>query len=105
MSITLSGAPVEQLKPFHFTPKDVPITSEDIAVVDCYLEGLWLAHKGGASAVTVTVSDKQAPATIVASVTLAKGEVMPITGLRWCPGGLSWIASLAGVVGYGRIRK
>ncbi len=90
----------------HLEPDLVPNSLTDVYPGNCYIEEMTFSTAGATSA-TVTVQDKQGtPRVVVKDLAVDPGApvVVRFDG-RYCPGGVSWQASVAGaVVGYIRIR-
>lgn len=104
--MALTNAPENFLPRQHTTPDFVPDSDTDVIGQDCYLEELTFTNAGVATA-TVTVLDKQTtPMPVVKDLDIDPGApvVIRFDG-RWCPGGVSWSASVADtIVGYMRVR-
>jgi hypothetical protein len=88
-------------------PKLIPLSVEDVYATDCHVVEITLTNETS-SPVTVTIADKQSPARAVtppAVVVPGNGDlVWEFTG-RFCPGGLTWVASVASAItGYVRGR-
>jgi len=96
---------------FHLTPKQtvpalIPAVAENVFSSDVYLEEITLTNESN-SAVTVTVADKQtAPRAVLKDVSLgAKTAYVARFTARFCPNGITWVASDGtAVTGYVRGR-
>jgi hypothetical protein len=86
-------------------PVEIPTVAEDVVAENVYLE---YAHftNGGSSSAVVTVKDKQGTPLEVFRVTCdATAPVSWRPERRYCPGGINWVSSAAGVIGYLRWSK
>lgn len=84
-------------------PMAVPTSAmTDVVTSDVRLAEITLTNTT-AGALTVTVQDKQgSPLAFLSAVSIAANTtyVVETPGLRYMPGGVSWQASGAGIVGY-----
>lgn len=103
---TLKNAWQYHWRPQDFDPVLIPSSEEDVITENCYVEEITLSNTHS-SEVTVTISDKQdTPREFFPAVVLQANSVVSgrFSG-RYCPGGLTWVASVADkVVGYIRAR-
>ena len=103
---TVKIADLYQLTPKDIVPVAVPTSAEDVSVGDLYLEELQFTNTSGA-ALTITVTDKQgSPLSILDTMSIdTKALYIMSFHSRWCPGGLRWVASGSGIVGYVKFRQ
>lgn len=99
---TLYNFPTEANKTWQILPQAVPTSAADAVVGDAYIDQLQLSNTT-AGALTCTVNDKQAsPLGITpGAISIAANTIyiIPLGG-RWAPGGIRWVCSGAGVVGW-----
>lgn len=92
---------------FEIVPAVVPDSAEDVFIDDIWLLSIHLVNRSYED-VTVTITDKQAvPLEVVPAVTIEaySDHIREFSG-RFCPGGLTWVASASdAVVGYIRGRQ
>lgn len=106
MPVTVNNYPSALPYLQDIVPVAVPTSSEDVATEDVYLDYALFNATSGTSSVTVTLTDKQgSPQEIFRIDVTDKGPVQVNFQGRRCPGGLSWVASASGIVGYLRWRK
>jgi len=106
MAITLKNAFQYHLRPQHFDPVLIPDSEETVFDSDVFVELVTLSNTHS-SAVSVTIKDKQStPRELIPTAALPANSVFVARfGGRYCPGGLTWQASVADkVVGYVRGR-
>ena len=88
-------------------PKLIPAVAEDIFSGSCHIREIHLVNETS-GAVTVTINDKQTTprADIPTTVAVpANSDLVWVFVGRYCPGGLTWVASAANsVTGYVRGR-
>jgi hypothetical protein len=88
-------------------PKLLPSSAEDVYAANCHVLEIHLVNET-ASPVTVTISDKQTTPRAVAPpavVVPGNGDLVWEFSGRYCPGGLTWVASAASsITGYVRGR-
>lgn len=105
--VEIKGVP-STLAEYHIAPKLIPDASEVVFVSDVMVTMIHLSNKS-AAAVTVQILDRQSTALdVVPTVTLDaySDDLRVFPGGRYCPGGVTWVASAAdAVVGYIRGRK
>ncbi len=105
MSYLVGDGDWEHIQPKDLIPVAVPTSPDSPVTTDnLYLEALHFVNNTAVDAV-VTVIDKQTSphAVAVASVPAYSDWLREYKGRR-CPGGLTWSADIAGVVGYVRGR-
>ena len=89
---------------FNVWQETVPVSvpnaaSETLVTTDVWIEELVLTGTA-ASVVTVTITDGS-DVPLIKDISLAKGDMyQKILGARYCPGGIKWQASAAGIVGF-----
>ena len=89
-------------------PQFIPATIQTVILGDCHVMEIHLVNESGA-AVAVSICDLQSPARAVIppaiSVPAGTDMIWELTG-RFCPGGITWVASAANAVtGYVRARQ
>jgi hypothetical protein len=91
---------------WEFTPQSVPTVAADVFVGDCHILEIHLINTTS-GAVTATINDKQgSPQPVIPPTVSIPGNsdmIWEFTG-RYAPGGVNWVASGAGIVGYVRGR-
>lgn len=98
MAVTVKNGSAEFGAPLYINPKLVPASAEDVFTNDVFLTLIHLSNKSAAT-VTVTITDKQSPSReVVPTVSIAANSdhlrVFPREeGGRFCPNGVSWVAS------------
>ena len=105
---TLKKAKFTQLDEWDFAPALVPSSAEDVVVQSSgvYIDTIVVVNPS-ASAVTITITDKQGTPREIIDVSVAANTtyVIKMWGY-WSPGGISWSAGTNNVlVGYIRMRK
>ena len=104
MAVTKVETPTEQLRQYSTVPKLIPATIEDVFSSTCFLEEIVLTNPSAAD-VEVTVADKQdTPCEILKVDVPSKGYVHAAYKARYAPGGVTWVAASAAVVGFVRAR-
>lgn len=101
MAVTIQAHPSSLPTQQEIIPVAVPTSAEDVISESVYLEFMHLTN-GGSATVDVTINDKQGTPLEVFRVTVdPKAPVSWNPGhRRYCPGGIRWSASAAGVIGY-----
>lgn len=105
MAATIQNAPTSLPTAQETVPGLIPSSAEDVITETVYLDYIQLNTES--SSATVTISDKQGTAREICHVNVDRGAPVriPMDG-RLCPGGISWVASVDGVVvAYLRWRK
>ncbi len=106
MAVTLNPVPARNSDPrgpeYHNIPCLIPGAPENVFTSDVQVTFIHLANPSTTDTVAVTIKDRQAtPREIVPGVVLEPNSdhirVFPDAG-RFCPGGLTWQASVDGVV-------
>jgi len=101
MAVTVMDYPASLPTRHQIIPVAVPAIAEDVVSENVYLQ---FAHftNGGSASIDITISDKQGSPLEVFRVTVdPKAPVSWNPGHhRYCPGGINWVASGSGVVGY-----
>lgn len=105
---TLKKAKFTQLDEWDFAPALIPSSAEDVVTQSSgvYIDVITIVNPT-ASAVTLTISDKQGTPREILDVSIAANTtyVVKMWGY-WAPGGISWVAGTNNVlVGYIRMRK
>lgn len=105
---TLKRAGFNQLSEWDFAPALIPSSPENVVIQSSgvYIDTIVIVNPT-ASAVTVTISDKQTVPLEIIDVSIAANTtyVIKMWGY-WAPGGISWVAGTDNVlVGYIRMRK
>ena len=105
---TLKKAKFTQLDEWDFAPALIPSITENVVVQSSgvYIDTIVIVNPS-ASAVTVTISDKQGTPREIVDVSVAANTtyVIKLWGY-WAPGGVSWVAGTNDVlVGYMRFRR
>ena len=88
-------------------PQFIPAVAEIVFPATCWLIHVTLTNVS-AGAVTVTISDQQIPAMpVIYQASIAANETLTIPlWERYCPGGITWVASAAAsIVGYAKAKK
>jgi uncharacterized lipoprotein YbaY len=111
MPVTIQQAPnwniASSFGEHETVPVMVPAVAEDVFASDTWLREITLTNKS-AAAVTVTIADKQdTPREVVAELSIEPHATAVIEFVsRYCPGGVTWVASAAdAVIGYMRGRR
>jgi hypothetical protein len=111
MSVTVQSAPNFPMRDtsgeLETVPSMIPAVAEEVFDSDIWLEEITLTNISTVP-VSVTISDEQdSPLQVIASLSVEPG--MPVVvrfGSRYCPGGVSWVATVAAsLVGYMRGRR
>lgn len=105
MAVTVIDFPSSLPSGQQTVPIEVPTSPEDVVSESVYLEYAHFTNGGSASA-TVTVKDKQGTPLEVFRVPC--DPTAPVSwpaARRYCPGGINWVASAGGVIGYLRWSK
>jgi hypothetical protein len=99
----MPAAPTNFKEFFEITPQLVPTVAADVVAQDVWLDQLNFTNTT-ASAITVTVEDKQGTprAALSAFVVPGNDSVVIAFNRRWMPGGIRWSASATNLVGYAR---
>lgn len=103
-SPTIRLSETKQLKEYDFVPQAVGTGSAEVVFDrDVYVSFIQLTNTTG-GALTVTVADRQGtPVHLLSAVSIAANTTFVIKmDPRWCPGGVTWLASGSGVTGYMR---
>jgi hypothetical protein len=105
---TVYNYPTRANSSLQVLPQAIPTSAADVIVGDFYIDRLELRNTS-AGALTCTVSDKQAgtPLNITpGAVSIAANTVyiFPYDG-TWAPGGVRWVCSGTGVIGWLRGSK
>lgn len=105
---TLKKAKFTQLDEWDFAPALIPSAGEDVVTQSSgvYIDTIVVVNPT-ASAVTLTISDKQGTPREIIDVSIAANTtyVIKMWGY-WAPGGVSWTAGTNNVlIGYIRMRK
>lgn len=99
---TLYNYPKDPSVSWTIIPQAVPSSPADVVKVDVYVDQIHLANTTAGS-LTCTINDKQASpiALTPGAVTVAANTlfVIPLNG-RWAPGGVNWVCSGSGVIGW-----
>lgn len=105
MAVTVIDFPSSLPTGQQTVPVEIPTVAEDVVSENVYLE---YAHftNGGSSSAVVTLKDKQG--TPLEAFRVTCDPTAPVVwpgGRRYCPGGINWVSSAAGVIGYLRWSK
>lgn len=105
MAYTLQTADFQHLQCRDLLPIEVPTVEDSpVTTTNLYLEMLHFVNPTTSDAI-ITVKDKQGtPLAVAVAPTFAKEDWLREFKGRKCPGGISWVSSVAGVIGYLRGR-
>lgn len=100
MAVTVMNLPSSLPGGYQIVPVAVPTVAEDVVAESVYLEYAHFSNPA-ASSITITIMDKQGTPLEVFRVEVSgNAPVSWEPKRRYCPGGINWVASASGVVGY-----